>query len=261
MATRGQAPRQRAGWAALAAVALMAAPAVALGGAMAMDRDAENGGAANSGSEATVAAPVVTVAAEGRVEAVPDMATVRLEVTRRAGEPGAALEEMSAAAAAVLEQLQEAGIAARDVQTSGLSLQPVWVYDDERREQRLTGYEAGSTVTVRVRDLAVLGGVLDAAVAAGADGLGGLSFGLSQEAALRDEARRRALTEALRRAALYAEAAGVPLGPVTRIDEEGASPPRPPAGRMGDMVMAEGVPVAAGELEIVARVTVVFGSP
>ena len=210
------------------------------------------------GAEAEAVVPVLTVSGEGRVEAAPDMAVVRLGVTRRADSPSAALEDMSAGTRAVLSRLREAGIAERDLQTAELTLGPVWHHDRDRGDREITGYEAANMVTVRVRDLDRLGAVLDAAVAVGAERFDGLQFALADPEAARDEARRRAVADALRKAELYAGAADTPLGPVLRIDEGGAPPPRPQTMRMAEMAM-EGVPVAPGELEVSARVTVTFG--
>jgi uncharacterized protein YggE len=203
--------------------------------------------------------PAITVTGEGRVDAMPDMAVLRLGVEARADSPGEALAQVSEATRAVLERVAAAGVEPRDVQTSELALGPVWDYDQTRQQQRLVGYQAANIVSVRARDLDGLGGLLDAVVAAGATRFDGLQFGLSQTEALMDEARRRAVTDALRKAALYAEAAGVPLGPVTRIAEEAVSIPRPPMLRSADMAMSEAVPIAQGEIEIATRVTVHFG--
>ena len=107
--------------------------------------------------------PRITVTGEGRIEAAPDMATISLGVAAEAASARAAMDQASSAAAALLARLEEAGIAARDVQTSGLTLSPVWDYGNSG-ENRITGYAASNTVTVRVRALDSLGGVLDQAL-------------------------------------------------------------------------------------------------
>ncbi|MBK5925878.1 hypothetical protein CCR87_00650 [Rhodobaculum claviforme] len=201
----------------------------------------------------------ITVSAEGRVLAAPDMATLRLGVRERAETAEAALEATSTATAALLAVLEEAGLAPADVQTSELSLYPVWRND--RDGAAADGFEAANVVTVQLRDLTVLGPVLGAAVAAGANRFDGLSFGLAEPEAAMDLARRRAVAEALRRAALYAEAAGVELPPVRQIQEDGAQAPRPMMLRGAEMDMAAAPPVATGEIALSARVTVVFGPP
>lgn len=204
--------------------------------------------------------PGITVTGEGRVEAAPDMALLRLGALERADSPAEAMERVAAAAQGILGRMAEAGVEPRDLQTSELMLAPVWSHDRETGAARSEGFEARIEISVRVRDLAALGGVLDAAVAVGANRFNGLQFALSDPGALRDEARRLAVADALARAQLYAEAAGVPLGPVTRIAEAGgARMPAPPMLRAADMAAETGFPVAEGALEVVAQVTVHFG--
>ncbi len=123
--------------------------------------------------------PQISVTGEGRVDVAPDMATVSLGVTTQGATAAEAMAANSAAVQAVLDRLTAAGIAARDVQTTGLSLNPLWSNYDSGQQQKIEGYAAANMVTVRVRALDGLGGVLDAAVSDGANTLNGLSFGLA----------------------------------------------------------------------------------
>ncbi|MBT8408530.1 MAG: SIMPL domain-containing protein [Alphaproteobacteria bacterium] len=202
----------------------------------------------------------ITVTGEGVVEAAPDMATVSLGVVSEARTAAAALRANSEDMAAILARLTEAGIADRDMQTSGLSVNPRW---DNRSTSggrpQITGFVASNQLTVRVRDLAALGGLLDSLVGEGANTLGGVGFGLQEPRPLQDEARRRAVSDARARAGLYTEAAGVTLGEVISIDEMGGGVPRPQAlGRMEMALSADAVPVAGGELSLRAQVRMVF---
>ena len=203
----------------------------------------------------------ITVTAEGEASLAPDMATLRLGVRERADTAEAALEAAAQATAGLLAALEAAGIDGRDVRTSELSLQPLWRSDEPRGEETLRGFEAASMVTARLRELDGLGALLSAAVGAGATRFEGLSFGLSNPDEAVDLARRRAVGDALRKGALYAEAAGVTLGPVRSIAEESAHFPGPTALRGASLDMAEGMPIATGEITVSARVTVVFGGP
>lgn len=207
--------------------------------------------------------PRIVVSGEGRTEAVPDMASLQIGVASRAETPGEALQAASEATREVLERMAALGIAPRDLQTTELALEEVWHHDRSGEPPQLVGYEARNRVLVRLRDLSDLGGVVDAAVTGGATRFDGLQFGLSQPqaAAAADEARRRAVADALAKAQLYAEAAGVTLGPVRSLVEDGASGPRPPMMRSADMALEAAVPVAAGELEVTARVRLEFGPP
>ena len=109
-----------------------------------------------------------------------------------------------------------------------------------------------------MRDLERLGEVLDAGVSSGANTLGGVSFALSEPREAEDAARRAAITDARARAGLYAEAAGVGLGAVQQISEEGFAAPAPRMMASEAAMSDAAVPVAPGELNISARVRVVF---
>jgi uncharacterized protein YggE len=204
--------------------------------------------------------PTISVIGEGRAEAVPDIAGIRIGVTAQAETAAEALAQASEAVRATLARLDAAGIAPRDRQTTGLSLQPVWHYAREGdTPPRITGYRAENGISVRVRVLDDLGRVLDGVVADGANRLEGLTFSLADPEPLRDEARRRAVADARARAELYAEAAGIGLGAVLTISEGQASAPAAPMMRSDIAMISEAaVPIAEGALEITARVQMVF---
>ncbi|MDD9707541.1 SIMPL domain-containing protein [Seohaeicola sp. SP36] len=200
----------------------------------------------------------ISVSGTGRVDLAPDMATVRIGVTHQDEDAAAALQQTSDAVAAMLARLTELGIAARDVQTAGLSLNPVWRDRPEQQGQPMPwGFEASNVVSLRLRDIAALGEVLDSLVADGANRLDGVSFGLQDPEASMDEARRLAVADARRKATLFAEAAGVALGQVIDLTETGMATPRPQMMEMAAM-RADSVPVAAGEVGITASVQMTF---
>ncbi|MCX8509917.1 MAG: SIMPL domain-containing protein, partial [Rhodobacteraceae bacterium] len=125
----------------------------------------------------------ITVSGEGQVATVPDMATVALGVTVNGDTAKAALDANSTALAAVIDRLKAAGIEARDIQTSGLSLGPLFDYSSTNGgPQKVLGYSASNQVAVRVRVLDQVGAILDAAVSDGANTLNGISFGLADPA-------------------------------------------------------------------------------
>ncbi|RDC74579.1 DUF541 domain-containing protein [Rhodovulum sp. 12E13] len=202
----------------------------------------------------------IEVVVEGRASAAPDMATITLGVTAEAESAEAAVAEMSQSAQAVIDRLSEQGIAARDLQTSALSLSPRWrgEYGSRDEPREIVGYVAETTVTARVRALDSLGAVLDAAVGSGANVFRGLSFGLSEPQPVQDAARRAAVAEAQRRAGLFADAAGVSLGPLVRLEDTGGGQPRPMMRAEMAMSDAGAVPVAEGELDVTARVRMVW---
>ena len=201
-------------------------------------------------------APKLTVTGEGEAVAVPDMATVSLGVSAQNPDPGAAMNEASEVAGAILARLDAMGIAARDRQTSDVGLQPIWNAHDSDRPREITGYEASNRLTVRVRDLDQLGAVLGAVTEDGANRLSGLSFGLQDPDPVSEAARRDAVADAMERAKVLAEAAGVTLGPVLSISESGGGYAPSPMPMMEARVAA--APIAAGASTINARVTMVF---
>lgn len=210
-------------------------------------------------AQATSLSGQITVTGEGRVASRPDMATVTLGVTTSADSAEAALAENSARTAQVLEELKAAGIGAQDMQTSGLSLGPRWEPAESGRGQ-ITGFTAANVITVQVRDLPGLGGVLDTVVKNGANTFHGLNFGLQDPRPAQDEARRASVADAIARAQLYAEAAGVTLGPILSITEGGAGHPPQPMFRMA-AEMSDSVPIAEGEVAVTAQTVITFQIP
>ena len=201
---------------------------------------------------------VITVSGEGVVTAVPDMASLSVGVTTQAREATEAMAANNRAMASLVEALDKFGVAETDRQSSGFNIYPR--YDrpiDGRNSTEITSYVVSNQMTVRYRDIDRLGELLSAVVASGSNQLGSLSFGNTDEAELLDEARARAVANARHKASLYAEAAGGKLGRVVSISEAGASQPSPLM-RAGMAMQMEAVPVAAGENEYRATVSVVF---
>ena len=202
-------------------------------------------------------AGLLTVTGEGRTDSAPDMATITMGVSFDAETASAALRATSDATAAMLEQLRAAEIAARDLQTRDLSLQPIWENrSSSSKGPRVSGYRASNMVVVRVRDLPKLGGILDQVVESGANAFHGLSFDLQNPQPAMDAARQAAVADAMRKAALYAGAAGVELGPIVSLTEAGSAPQPMRLERMA--AMSDAVPIAEGEVTISASVTMVF---
>ncbi|MGR3512457.1 MAG: SIMPL domain-containing protein [Paracoccaceae bacterium] len=198
----------------------------------------------------------IVVSATGVADAAPDMATVRVGVSREALTAAEAMTAMSEGAGTVLEDLTSLGIEQRDMQTASVSLNPVWEQGNVR-PPRIRGYAASTTVSVRVRDLDQLGVLLDRVVSGGANELNGLSFGIADPGPLESAARADAVERATAKAATLAKAAGVGLGAVQSISEGGAQ--RAPAPMMrGAMMEASAVPIAAGELTVRITVSMTF---
>jgi uncharacterized protein YggE len=206
---------------------------------------------------AAVQAAVLTVTGEGSVAAAPDMATISVGVISRGEAAAEALSANNAQVAALLDLLAAAGIEARDIQTSGLNLGPIYAASGPNGgDQVVSGYQVSNMVTVRVRDLDGLGALLDRIVGAGANQLNGIGFGLADPGPIEDRAREKAVAEALRKAGLLAEAAGMKLGGIRSVTEGGSygGGPQPMFAR--DAMAA--VPVAQGEVSVTASVSITF---
>ena len=200
----------------------------------------------------------LTVNAEARTSAKPDIAMVTAGVVNEAPTAEAALAENARRMNVVLAAVKRAGVAERDIQTSQLSIQPQTVYA-ENVPPRVTGYQATNTVNVKVRNMGNVGKVVDALVAQGGNQLNGVSFSIDEPDAALNGARTEALKRARARAELYAQAAGMRVHRILSISESGVvEPPRPvPMMAMARMA-AESTPVAPGEGNLTANVTVLF---
>jgi uncharacterized protein YggE len=206
------------------------------------------------------APPAITVTGSGEAAARPDTAIVRAGAVTEGVSAAAALRDNGTVVDRLFRVLTDFGVAEKDVQTTQLDLSPI--YDQSQRSggpRRIVGYRAVNQLTVRVREIATLGRLLDELVQQSANRLDGVQFVVDQPTALLDAARRQAMADAQRKAELFAEAAGVALGPVIMVREEAVRMPQPKRMSMirGAAVEAA-VPLAAGEITFTASVTVSF---
>jgi len=202
--------------------------------------------------------PSLTVTGTGSISAAPDTGRISAGVVTEARGAADAVRTNTAAVQQVLAALDKAGIPKKDVQTRGFSVTPVFANRTRPNEApEIVGYRVENTLEVSVQGVDKVGSVLDRLVAAGANQLGGISFSLGDPDPSLDEARRRAIADARRKAEIYAAAAGVKLGRVLRIEEESA--PRPgPWVPMARMEASAPVPVAPGQLELAVTATVTW---
>lgn len=202
---------------------------------------------------------LLTVVAEGEAKATPDMATIQFGVLAKGATAEAAMADNARQMNAVMAALKKAGIADRDVQTTGVSLNPDYIYA-EREPPRVAGYQSSNMVSARVRDLKGLGKVMDALVAAGVNQMNGVTFGVDKSEPLLDRAREQAIKTARARADLYAAAAGMKVVRILSIQEAGAMPPPMPVAMMARADMSGGAPtpIQQGELVLGVNVTVAF---
>lgn len=187
--------------------------------------------AAQQGSTITqaIAGTRLDLNATGEVTRVPDIATISAGVVTRASKAGAALQQAANRMARVRAALKAAGVADRDIQTSNISLNPEYKYEDGQAP-RIVGYSATNQLSVRFRDIANAGAILDALVAEGANQISGPTLSIDKPEAALDEARALAVANGRARAALYARSLGLRVVKVVVVSESGgnfAPPPMP----------------------------------
>ena len=203
----------------------------------------------------------LTLSAEGVSRLAPDMASLSLGVVTEAPTAGEALRVNAERMTKVMATLKKAGLADRDIQTSGLSVSPMYDYPNGQ-PPALRGYQASNQVTASVRDLARLGPVLDATVNAGANTAGQVGFGLSNPLAAENAAREAAVKALNAKADLYARATGHTGVRLTALSEGGFVPqPRPMMkayAMAAPMADSAPTPVAPGELNVSITVSGVF---
>ena len=199
------------------------------------------------------ATPVIEVSGEGSIEIAPDMAMLSLGVVRQDKTARAAVAANNEAMAAVIAALKDGGIAAEDLQTSGFAIQPQVHYPKPSRDggqepPTIIGYQVTNNLTVRVRELAEVGAVLDTVIGLGVNTGGGIRFINDDPSSAIAKARARAVADAVAKARTLAQAAGVGLGPILEISEHAA--PRPVAMGRQRLAMAaeaaDAVPVETG---------------
>ena len=209
-------------------------------------------------------AGTISIEGRGEVAAAPDMAMVTSGVTTQGATARAALDANTAAMAELIAALKGTGIEARDIQTSGFSVNPNYVYSEERDANgytlppKINGYQVSNTVTVKVRQLDQLGTILDQSVTIGANTVNGVSFSVADPSELYNKAREAAFADAAAKAKLYATAAGSTLDEIVSISEtQGFNDPQPyPMYARAEMADSAKVPVEAGELSFAINVSV-----
>lgn len=205
---------------------------------------------------------LVSVSAEATSKRVPDVATISTGVVTRGADTNTAMRQNAEQMAKVMAALKGAGIAERDIQTTGVNLNAQYHYA-QNQPPKITGYEARNTVSAKVRDLAKLGKIMDTLVAQGANELNGPNFEVDKPDEAYDEARRAALEKARARAEMYAKTLNLKVRRIVSIDEntDGFRPPMP---MMRSMAMAEqagmakDTAIAPGESSLSVTLNIVF---
>ena len=219
-------------------------------------------GAAQAQSDDQDTVRSISVNGVGRVKAEPDVADISLGVTKQGEDAKAASADAATTMDAVIKALLEAGIAEADIQTSSISLNPI--YDWDNNPPTIEGWEASNLVNVTVRDIAAVGDVVDAATAAGATNVNGITFRVEDPTAAEADARSAAVADAKAKADQLAADAGVTIIGIITISESGGQAPQPLYFQRDTMAMAEAAgdmaktPVLPGEVELSISVFVQY---
>lgn len=234
---------------------------------------------------------LITVSAFGQATARPDQAVTYLGVQSDGPTAGAAMQANGDRMSAVVDRLQALGVEEKDIQTTGLSLFPVYARPGIRpgvaadpaeppapiqttptpspqlppsapvpAAPAITGYRAVSNVTVTIRDIAKVAAVIDGAVERGANVVSGVNFGLSNPEGLREEALRRAVQAARAKADLLAAETGVTIAGIHNVSESGGYPgpiPGPYLGKGGDGAVPA-IAIEPGQLNVTASVGIAY---
>jgi uncharacterized protein YggE len=213
--------------------------------------------APSAAADSVFRATTLSLGAYGETRIAPDMATINLGVNTEAPTAVGAMQANATSMTKIIAALRKAGIAEKDIQTSGLNLSAQYDYV-QNEPPKLRGYQASNQVTIRVNDLARLGQAVDATVSAGANQVNGVAFGLKDPSAAEDAARQEAVKALVAKADLYAKATGYRVARLVSLSEGGGYTPQPPMpmAMMASARMAkDSTPVSAGELSVRVDIT------
>jgi uncharacterized protein YggE len=217
-------------------------------------------GAQQAGITQTIAGTRLDISATGEVTRVPDLAIISAGVVTRSSSASGAIQQAATRMARVRDALKAAGIADRDIQTSNISLNPEYTYVNNQ-PPKLNGYTASNQLTVRFRDIANTGRILDALVSQGANQISGPNLTIDKPEAALDEARAKAIATGRARAELYARSLGLRVVRVVSVSESGGyavPPPAPPPMMMEARAQAADSKIDPGEQKLQVGVAMIF---
>ena len=220
-----------------------------------------------AGPAAAETAPLphlLSLSGHAEVKSTPDLAIVDLGTLSQAPTAKAALQANTKNMTALMTMLKAAGIDEKDIMTSNFSVGPRYDYGNNNNQPpKLVGYDVNNTVSVIVHKIDNLGAILDQAVSAGSNQIAGVSFTIENPQTQQDEARKAAVKDAMHKAELLIQAAGVKLGAIVTMNESGGAAPMPTPmmakmARGMEMDAAKPVPIAQGQMTISSDVNIVW---
>ncbi len=200
----------------------------------------------------------IWVSGEGKVTAIPDIATLSLGVEAQAATVAEAQSQAAGAMNRVMAALTDNGVDEKDIQTQYFSIDRVTRWDREREEEIVVGYRVTNMVTAKIREIDKAGSIVDAVAAAGGDltRINNIGFSVDDPSAYYDEARQEAMADAKAKAEQLAELSGVKLGKPTYISEGTISPVYQRS--MYEAAAPAPTPISPGEMELTLTVQVVY---
>ena len=208
--------------------------------------------------------PYIAVSGHGELHVAPDIAYISISLQKTAPDAKTARADVEARTAKVLAAARKAGIADKDIDAPSISIQPAYEWDRKQPDgasvQKLVGQQVTRTVMLTLRELDKYGELADGLVQSGVSSVYGVGFDRSDRAALEQKARALAVADAYERAAGLAQSAGVNLGPVYSITEQGGGfAPRPMAAMAVEATSGPSAPeYLSGRIEISAEVSVLY---
>lgn len=163
-------------------------------------------------------ARTITVSSTATVRTAPDEAVITLGVRSESPESAAAMSQNAKDMQAVLDAVEAAGVDRKDIQTLAVRLEQQTLDRGKPTERKV--YVASNQIEVTIHELSSVGSVIDAAVGAGADSVGNISFQLANPNEVRTDALKQAVRGARAKADALAEAAGTSVERVVSIDEQ-----------------------------------------
>ena len=203
-------------------------------------------------------AGTISVSGEGAASAEPDMATISMGVSQQSKTAQEAMDAVARDINSVLASLKDSGVEERDVQTSQISLYPVWGNADRNGNSKVTGFSASVTLSVLLRDLEKMGAVIAEVVEVGGNRFHGVSLGFQDTSELEAAARADAVRDAVEKAEQLAAAAGVKIVGITSISEGGGGMAVPLMQRSEMAMVADTMEIATGESSVSSYVSIVF---
>lgn len=202
---------------------------------------------------------VFTVAGEGKVVVKPDIAYVSVGIEKTAATVEQVQDQVNRVNQDLIEGLKKLGIDSKEIQTESYTINPNFDWNSGR--QKITGYTASTSLSVKVKKIDQINAVIDAATAGGANQVGGISFDVEDKEKLQETARQDAVAQAKRKAEQAAETAGFKLGRIINYSESAGGVIPQPLYNRADAKMGAGAPateIQTGSQEIKITVSLSY---